>query len=347
MSFVQSSVASKQAGPFGAEPARSSLDLKLVLGLGLVGLGIGMLCLGVFHGFEHGSCSSTGYARDYGPVPQCSKGTAWWMLMLMAGLVVAGGGAILARSVGPLLLPLVFVAIGAPFVALALGSHGQLLFRTSASSGKIFAGVFGGCFVIAGLIWGVFAARDIAGVGAGSLLAGLLAAVVGVGAAFAIAGGVSSAIGKTTAPSSVQVAPGVTVLSAAAERTREISLCKDLVTGNSLFSASDAASLTAECNTNWKAAEQQMPAAARRGAQAQVAAQCRQQTMQAGSASGLPGSAGSTLARALATACGNPKPTISQGTGLKSLQAQLCEQIVKAQVPVAAQQQALAACPKS
>jgi hypothetical protein len=176
MSFVQSSVASQQRGPFGAEPARSPLDLRPVLGLGLVGLGVGMLCLGIFHGFEHGSCSTTGYSRNYGPVAHCSKGTGWWMLMLMAGLVVAGGGAALARCVGSLMLPLVFVAIGAPFIALALGNHGQLLFNASSSSGKLFAGVFGGCFVIAGLIWRVFAARDITGVSGGSLLGGLLAA---------------------------------------------------------------------------------------------------------------------------------------------------------------------------
>ena len=101
--------------------------------------------------------------------------------MLLAGLVVAGAGAVLARSVGSLLPPLVFVAIGAPFIALALGNHGQLLFNTSSSAGKIFAGVFGGCFVIAGLIWGAFAAREITGVSGGSLFAGLLAAAVGVG----------------------------------------------------------------------------------------------------------------------------------------------------------------------
>jgi hypothetical protein len=346
MSFVRSSVASEQRGPFGAEPTRVALDLRLVLGLGLVGLGVGMLCLGIFHGFEHGSCSSTGYSRNYGPVPHCSNGTGWWMLMLMAGLVVAGAGAALARSVGSLMLPLVFVAIGAPFIALALGNHGQLLLNASSSTGKIFAGVFGGCFVIAGLIWGVFAAREITGVSGGSLLGGLLAAVLGVGSAFAIAAGVSSAIGKTTAPSSVQVAPGVTVLSAAAETARQISLCKDLVAGERLISVREKALLTAECNTNWKAAEQQLPAAARKGALAYAAAQCKQLTQRAGSAAGLPAAAGSTLARALAAACANPT-TSSQGTGLKSLQAQLCRQIVKAQVPAALQPQALAACPKS
>src|SRR5262245_37433120 len=107
MSVVQSSVASQQRGPLGAAPTRSPLDLRAVLGLGLVGLGVAMLCLGIFHGFAHGSCSTTGYSRNYGPVPHCSKGIGWWMLMLMAGLVVTGVGAVLASSVGSLVLPLI------------------------------------------------------------------------------------------------------------------------------------------------------------------------------------------------------------------------------------------------
>jgi hypothetical protein len=339
MSFVQSSVAAERRGPFGAEPARSPLDLRLVLGLGLVGLGIGMVCLGIFHGFAHGSCSTTGYSRNYGPVPTCGKGTAWWMLMLMGGLGVAAAGAFLASCVGALLLPVVFVGIGAPFIALAFGNHGQLLFRTSSSTGKIFAGVFGGCFVIVGLIWGVFAARDIKGVSGGSLLGGLLGAILGIGGAFAIAAGVSSAIGKTTAASSVQTSSGVTVLSPAAERAREIALCKSLVGAQRHISASDRTSLTAECSTNWKAAEHQLPAAARRGATAYAVAQCAS----TGYAAGLPASAGSTLARA----CGHAATGSSKGSGLKSTEAQLCRQIVRAQVPAAAQQQALAACGKS
>jgi hypothetical protein len=346
MSFVQSSAASEQRGPFGAEPTRTPLDLKPVLGLGLVGLGIGMLCLGVFHGFEHGSCSTTGYSGNYGPVPHCSKGVGWWMLMLMAGVVVTGAGAVLARGVGSLMLPLVFVAIGAPFIALALGNHGHLLYRASSSEGKIFAGVFGACFVIAGLIWGVLAARNVRGVSAGSLLGGLLAAILGVGAAFAIAAGISSSIGKTTAASSAQVAPGVTVSSTAAERAREISLCKDLVGGYSLIGARDKASLIAECGTNWKAAEQRLPAVARKATLAYTTAQCKVHTQQAGSAISLPGAAGSTLTRALVAGCGHPAQ-VSRGAGLKSVDTRLCQQIVNAQVPAAARRQALATCRKS
>lgn len=323
------------------------MDLRLILGLGLIGLGVGMLCLGVFHGFEHGSCSTTGYSRNYGPVPRCSKGVGWWVLMIFAGLIVAGGGAVLARSVGAIMVPLVFVAIGAPFIALALGHHGQLLFNSSSSAGKIFAGVFGGAFVIAGLVWGVFAARGITGVNSGSLLGGLLLGAVGVGGAFAIAGGVSSAIGKTTTPSSFQAGGGVTVLSAPAEKAREIALCKSLVAGQNLVSAHVKASLTAECAKNWKAAEHAIPAAAKKAALASIRAQCSKQTTSAGA--GLPASARSTLGGALKADCksaGTGSQSASSGSGLKTLQKRLCIQIVKAKVPAFAQKQALASCNK-
>ena len=337
MSFVQSPVVSTKRGPRVVEPRRSRLDAKLVLGLALVGLGIGLLCLGIFHGFAHGSCSTTGYSRNYGPVPRCSNGIGWWMLMLFVGLIVAGAGAVLASSLGSLLVPMVFVAVGAPFVALAFGNHGQLLLNSSASTGKIFSGVFGGCFVVAGLIWGIFAARGVTGVSGGSVVAGLLAAVIGIAGAFAIASGVSSAIGKTTVPSSVQVAPGLTVISPAAERAREIALCKNLV-GNERLLAHDKASLTAECNTNWKGAEHGLSAAAKKAALVYTVAQCKK----AGAA--IPGG-GSATAQTLASACAHPAAN-SHGKGLKSVQAQLCRQIVNTQVPAVARQRALATCAK-
>ncbi len=339
MSVVQSSVVSRNRRGLRTGRTRSPLDLRTVLGLGLLGLGIGMLCLGIFHGFAHGSCSTTGYSGNYGPVPTCAKGIGWWMLMLMAGIVVAGVGAVLASSLGGLIVPLVFVAIGAPFIALAFGSHGHLLFNASSGSGKIFSAAFGGAFVLSGLIWGAFAARNVTGVSSSTILSGLVAAAVGVGAAFALASGVSSAIGKTTTPSSVQVAPGVTVLSPAAWRLQGIAICKDQVAAQRLLSSSVKASLTAECQPNFRAAERQLPVAARKAAIAYTTARCRQATQATAAANG------SGFANTLGGACANPAQA-SQGGGLKSLQARLCVQVVKAQVPVADQKQALAACAK-
>jgi hypothetical protein len=201
--------------------------------------------------------------------------------------------------------------------------------------------------VVSGLVWGVFAARGITGVNGGSLLAGLLAAAVGVGGAFGIAGGVSSAIGKTTTPSSLQAGGGVTVLSPAAEKAREIALCKSLVAGQNLVSARVKASLSAECARNWKAAEHAIPAAAKKAALASATAQCTKQTRSAGA--GLPASAKSTVGGALKADCKHPGTSgqsASSGQGLKTLQSKLCVQIIKARVPKAFQKQALKSCSK-
>ncbi len=71
----------------------SSLSILVLVGGALVGLGVGLFALGIFHAFEHGTCSTTGYSRYYGPVPHCAKGIGWWVLLFLGGLVIAGGGA--------------------------------------------------------------------------------------------------------------------------------------------------------------------------------------------------------------------------------------------------------------
>jgi hypothetical protein len=114
-----------------------------------------------------------------------------------------------------MLAPIMFIAIGVPFVALGLGgAHGQLAYNTSPSTGRLEAGIFGACFVIAGVGWAVFAGRSVVSSLRGSRFTGLLATVAGVGAAFAITAGVASAIG-TSAPTSLRQAP-VSAASAAA-----------------------------------------------------------------------------------------------------------------------------------
>jgi hypothetical protein len=150
-----------------------------------------------FHGFENGSCSTTGYSAHYGPVQHCGKGAGWWMLMLTAGLFLAGGGAALSGTSNTVAIPVVFVALGAPFVALALRSgNAHLLIGSSPSTGKLYAGIFGVCFVIAGGVWGAITGRrPVPRFSSASRFGGILACVVGVGLGFAIAAGVASAIG--------------------------------------------------------------------------------------------------------------------------------------------------------
>lgn len=171
----------------------------LIVGLALIGLGGAMFALGIFHGFEHGSCSTTGYDRHYGPINRCAKGTGWWMLVLVVGLFVLGGGAALSRVGQQLAPPILFLAVGAPFIALAFRSgHGQLLLGSSSSTGKVFAGVFGACFVIGGLVWGAVNMRAGLTIGGASLFGSALGSVAGVALAFALAAVVSSAIGTST-----------------------------------------------------------------------------------------------------------------------------------------------------
>jgi len=104
-----------------------------------------LLGVGIHHLVATGTCSSTGYAGNYGPVPYCPSGTGWWMLFLFAGIIggIVGGFVSGGSSVG-LINGGIFTAIG--FGALSL------LFDSSASSGtQVFAGIFGGCFAVAGL----------------------------------------------------------------------------------------------------------------------------------------------------------------------------------------------------
>jgi hypothetical protein len=191
---------------------RSNADPSLIAGLAVLGLGAALFGLGIFHGFAHGSCSTTGYSPRFGPVPHCASGAGWWMLLLTAGIFVAFGGAALSGTARTIMIPVIFIAIGAPFIALGLGSgHGQLVYGSSSATGRLEVMIFGAGFAIAGLAWGVVAGRNVL---SRLRFGGLLAPVAGIGVAFLIATGVASAIGSSpatplqrVAPSSASVAP--------------------------------------------------------------------------------------------------------------------------------------------
>ena len=198
MSYLQSSVSSRVRRPLISRNEASSISLRLVIGVGLLALGAGMFALGIFHGFQHGSCSTTGYSRNWGPVPHCSKGIGWWMLMLMVGLVVLGAGAVVS-GIGAIAGGVLFIAVGAPFIGLGMGgAQGHLLLGASSGTGQLAATIFGGCFVVSGVLWAVFAGRDsVSELSAGSRLGGLVAFAGGIGIAFVIAGAIASGIGPT------------------------------------------------------------------------------------------------------------------------------------------------------
>lgn len=196
MSIGQPAV-SEERQPFQSGGGGVTFNPALIAGLALLGLGVGLFGLGIYHGFENGSCSTTGYSGHYGPIQHCAGGVGWWMLIVMVGLLAAGGGAVISGAGQGFGIPALFVAIGVPFIALGLrGGNTRLLLNASSSSSKISAIVFGACFVIGGLVWGARSARgSSSSIGGSSLPGPLLGLVVGLGVAFAIAAGVSSAIG--------------------------------------------------------------------------------------------------------------------------------------------------------
>jgi hypothetical protein len=213
------------AAPSGAQAGirpRSNADPRLILGLAVMGLGAALFGLGIFHGFAHGSCSSTGYSGRFGPVPHCASGTAWWMLLLTAGIFAVLGGAALSGMGTAILIPVIFTAIGAPFIALGLGSdHGQIAYGASPSTGRLEVAIFGACFAIAGLAWGVIAGRNVL---SSLRFSGLVASAAGIGVAFLIATGVASAIGSSPATPLKRIAPSsasVTQSRAAIDQTSQ------------------------------------------------------------------------------------------------------------------------------
>ncbi len=100
--------------------------------------------MGIHHLVATGTCSSTGYSANYGPVPHCPSGTGWWFAFVFGGIIGSLAGALMAGSLG-----LVFAGI---FGAIGFGSLSILLDSTAKSGEKLFAGIFGGCFAIVGVV---------------------------------------------------------------------------------------------------------------------------------------------------------------------------------------------------
>ncbi len=103
-----------------------------------------LLGVGMHHLIATGTCSSTGYSANYGPVPHCPSGTGWWFAFLFVGIIGCLIGAMMAGNGG-----LIFAGI---FGAIGFGALSLLLDSNAASSTQVFAAVFGGAFAIVGTI---------------------------------------------------------------------------------------------------------------------------------------------------------------------------------------------------
>ncbi len=117
---------------------------KQIIGVALVLFSGILLAVGIHHMVATGTCSSTGYSANYGPVPTCPSGTGYWFAFLFGGIIGCLAGAAVAGSLG-----LVFAGI---FGGIGFGSLSILLDSSAHGGTKVFAAVFGGCFAIVGAI---------------------------------------------------------------------------------------------------------------------------------------------------------------------------------------------------
>ncbi len=117
-----------------------------IIGIALLLFGGIAFGVGLHHLVATGTCSSTGYSSNYGPVPYCPKGTGWWFAFVFGGIMLVIIGAFVSGgSSVALLVPAIFIAIGAGAVTVAFDAH-------VSSGSKTFGLIFGGAFLLAGLI---------------------------------------------------------------------------------------------------------------------------------------------------------------------------------------------------
>ncbi len=116
-----------------------------------------LLGVGMHHLVATGTCSSTGYSANYGPVPTCPSGTGWWFAFVFGGIVGCLIGSAMASGVA-----YVFAGI---FGGIGFGALSIALDSSASSATKLFGAIFGGCFAIVGVIAWI----SIIGGGLGSL----------------------------------------------------------------------------------------------------------------------------------------------------------------------------------
>jgi Short C-terminal domain len=114
-----------------------------IVGVALLLFSAVLLGVGIHHVVATGTCSSTGYSANYGPVPTCPAGTGWWFAFVFGGIVGSVVGGLMAQSLG-----LVFAAT---FGAVGAGALSNLLDSGTHGGEKVFSAVFGGCFALVGV----------------------------------------------------------------------------------------------------------------------------------------------------------------------------------------------------
>lgn len=128
-------------------PVQAKPSNLQIVGVGLMLFSSVLLGVGIHHLIATGTCSSTGYSANYGPVPTCPSGTGAWFAFVFGGIIGSLIGSLMAGGVG-LVFAGIFGAIGFGSLSLVLDSHVH-------SGTKVFGGVFGGCFAAVGVVAGI------------------------------------------------------------------------------------------------------------------------------------------------------------------------------------------------
>src|SRR5437763_17025939 len=97
---------------------------RTIIGVGILLFGAILFGVGLHHMIATGTCSSTGYSSNLGPVPHCPKGTGYWFAFLFGGVfMVVIGGLVSGGSSAILIVPSIFLAIGIGSLTVAFDSH--------------------------------------------------------------------------------------------------------------------------------------------------------------------------------------------------------------------------------
>jgi len=122
---------------------RDQLSWVRIAGVAILLFSAVLLGVAIHHLVATGTCSSTGYSANYGPVPHCPSGTGWWIAFVFVGILGGLAGAAMAGSMG-----LIFAGI---FGAIGFGALSIVLDSNVRSSTKVFGAAFGGAFALCGV----------------------------------------------------------------------------------------------------------------------------------------------------------------------------------------------------
>ncbi len=116
---------------------------RTIVGVALMLFSSVLMGVGIHHLIATGTCSSNGYSQ-YGPVQTCPAGTSAWFFFVFGGVIGNVIGTFVAGSPS-LIFATLFPAIGLGALTLNFDTH-------AASSAKTFGLLFGGGFLLAGVI---------------------------------------------------------------------------------------------------------------------------------------------------------------------------------------------------